>query len=65
VYGSTTGVASCLTATATSANANTKSWSTSTTYRCATVGTLNGTLTTTSTFGTSTLSADLVWIGLH
>ena len=65
VYGSTTGVASCLTATATSANANTKSWSISTTYRCATVGTLNGTLTTTSTFGTSTLSADLIWIGLH
>lgn len=65
VYGSTTGVASCLTATATSANANTKSWSTSTTYRCATVGTLNGTLATNSVFGTSTLSADLVWVGLH
>lgn len=65
VYGSTTGVASCLTATATSANANTKSWSTTTTYRCATVGTLNGTLATNSVFGTSTLSADLVWVGLH
>ena len=65
VFGSTTGVASCLTATATAANANTKSWSTTTTYRCATVGTLNGTLTTASVFGTSTLSADLIWVGLH
>ncbi len=65
VYGSTTGVAGCLTSTAAQANANTLSWSTSTTYRCATVGTIAGSLTTSSTFGTSTLSADLVWVGLH
>lgn len=67
VYGSTTGVAACLTSTAKGANSNAfgTPWSITTTYRCATVGTLNGTLTTTSTFGTSTLSADLLWVGLH
>ena len=67
VYGSTTGVVGCLTSTAAQANANAfgTPWSTTTTYRCATVGTLNGTLSTSSTFGTSTLSADLVWVGLH
>lgn len=67
VYGSTTGVAGCLTSTAAQANANAAAtpWSITTTYRCATVGTLNGTLSTSSVFGTSTLSADLLWVGLH
>lgn len=67
VYGSTTGVAACMTATAAGANANAQAtpWSITTTYRCATVGTLNGTLSTSSVFGTSTLSADLLFVGLH
>jgi hypothetical protein len=65
VYGSTTGVVGCLTSTAKGANANTLSWSATTTYRAATVGTIAGTLTTSSVFGTSTLSADYIWVGLH
>jgi hypothetical protein len=66
VYGSTTGVVGCLTATAAQANINVGStYSTTTTYRAATVGTLGGSITSASTFGTSTLSADSVWIGLH
>lgn len=68
IFGSTTGVAGCLTATAAGANAGyvgSTAYSITTTYRCATVGTLAGTLSGSSTFGTSTLSADLVWFGLR
>jgi hypothetical protein len=67
VYGSTTGVVGCLTGTAAGSNANAfgTPWSISTTYRAGTVGTIAGTLSTTSTFGTSALSQYLVWVGLH
>jgi hypothetical protein len=66
IYGSTTGVVSCLTSTAAAANAAEGSpYSVTTTYRAGTVGTLNGTITGSSVFGTSVLSADLIWFGLH
>jgi hypothetical protein len=66
LYGSTTGVVSCVTSVAEAANAApTGTYSTTTTYRAATVGTLTGTITGSSVFGTSTLSADLIWVGLH
>jgi hypothetical protein len=61
------GVVGCLTGTASGVNANAfaTAWSTTTTYRAATLGTQLLSITGASTFGTSTLSADLVWIGLH
>jgi hypothetical protein len=66
IYGSTTGVAGCLTSTAAAANAAPSgTYSTTTTYRAATVGTLAGSVTAASVFGTSTLSADLMWFGLR
>lgn len=66
IFGSTTGVAACVTSIASAANAAAGSlYSTTTTYRAATVGTLGGTLSAASVFGTSTLSASFVWFGLH
>lgn len=47
------------------ANASTLGYSITTTYRAGTVGTLTGTLTTASVFGTSTLGATIPWVGLH
>jgi hypothetical protein len=43
----------------------TTAFSTTTTYQAATVTTLAGTLTAASVFGTSTLIASNVWVGLH
>jgi hypothetical protein len=66
--GSTTGaVAAAVTESLGAANANAGNalYSATTTYRAATLGTQLATVTSSSTFGTSTLSADLVWVGLH
>ena len=67
IYGSTTGtVSSMVSAQSYITNAAISGlYSTSTVYRSATVGTLAGAITSASVFGTSTLNADLVWIGLH
>jgi hypothetical protein len=67
IYGSATGtVAAMASAQSYITNAAVSgAYSASTTYRAATVGTIAGTLSASSVFGTSTLSADLVWIGLH
>jgi hypothetical protein len=66
--GSTTGtVAAAVTESlgAINANAGNALYSATTTYRAATLGTQLASVTSSSTFGTSTLSADLVWVGLH
>lgn len=47
------------------ANVSTLPYSITTTYRVGTVGTLTGTLTTASVFGTSTLTATIPWVGLR
>jgi hypothetical protein len=67
IYGSTTGtVSSMVTAQSYITNAAVSGlYSTSTVYRGATVGTLAGSITSASVFGTSTLAPELVWIGLH
>jgi hypothetical protein len=67
IYGSATGtVAAMASAQSYITNAAAGSlYSTTTTYRAASVGTLTGTLTGSSVFGTSTEGVNLVWIGLH
>lgn len=67
LFGSTTGTVACQVGAQiyeTNANAG-SAWSVTTTYQAATVGTLTGTLTAASVFGTSTLIASNVWVGLH
>jgi len=46
-------------------NASNPAYTITTTYRAGTVGTLTGTLTTASVFGTSTLGATIPWVGLR
>lgn len=69
LFGSTTGtVAAQVGAQLYETNAGysgTTAFSVTTTYQAATVGTLTGTLTAASIFGTSTLVASNVWVGLH
>ena len=69
VYGSTTGtIASATSESAAAANAGYyagTAYSITTTYRSGNVGTLNGTLTGSSVFGTSVLEVNTPWVGLH
>lgn len=68
IFGSATGVVSCLTSVAPAANAAEGSpYSISTTYRAGSLasGQVTYPLTGSSVLGTSTLSADLIWFGLH
>jgi hypothetical protein len=68
IFGSTTGVVSCLTSVAAAANVAVGApYTVSTTYRAGTLasGQVTYPLTGSSVLGTSTLSADYIWFGLH
>lgn len=66
LYGSTTGVVGCLSSASYTTNAAVSgTYSITTTYRAGSVGTLAGSVTAASVFGTSALTANMIWIGLH